>query len=46
MGMCYGLSNEEERKIGNLSLEPFASARNEKYFTPSAVKQLCVEIVR
>jgi hypothetical protein len=46
MGMCYGLSNdEEERKIGDVTLEPFASSRNKKAFTPS-VKQLRVEIMR
>ena len=46
MGMCYGLSNDkEERKIGDLSLEPYASSKKKKLYTPS-VKQLRVEIVR
>jgi hypothetical protein len=47
MGMCYGLSNgdDKERKIGDLSLEPYASARNKKLFTPP-VKQLHIKMVR
>jgi hypothetical protein len=44
MGMCYGLSNDG-RKLGDLSLEPYASSNKKKMFTPS-VKQLCLEIVR
>lgn len=46
MAMCYGLSNDEqERKIGDLSLEPYASSKQKKSFTPS-VKQLRIEMVR
>jgi DNA-directed RNA polymerase subunit L len=46
MGMCFGLTNnKDKRKIGDLSLEPYASASHKKEFTPS-VKQLRVEIVR
>jgi hypothetical protein len=46
MEICYDLLNdEEERKIGDLSLEPFDSSRNNKLFTPS-VKHFHVEIVR
>jgi hypothetical protein len=43
MAMCYyGLfSDEEERKIGSLSLEPFASARIKKLFTPDTLIDLC-----
>jgi hypothetical protein len=42
---CSLSNNEEERKISNLSLEPFASARIQKLFTPS-VKLLCIETMR
>jgi hypothetical protein len=35
MAMCYGLTNDEEerKKIGDLSLEPFASAKIKKLFS-------------
>jgi hypothetical protein len=42
MGMCNGLSNdEEERKVGDLSLEPFVSSRNKKIVHSFCEATLC-----
>jgi hypothetical protein len=46
MMMCYGLSNdEEERKLGDLQDESYASLNIKKMFTPT-MKQLKLEIFR